>query len=149
MTDKVLTEQKPIEGKVVGVLTERELIINVGSSSGVRHGMRFKVLSNQPTEVRDPETNDLLGVIDREKVRVQASEVEEKYTICKTYRVFVTGGPNMPNIAEAMAALGSFGSTPRKEVPETLKAEDQDTFPPLSEEESYVKKGDRVIQVST
>ena len=36
---------------------------------------------------------------------------------------------------------------PPQQKVETLKAEDSALPPPLSEEESYVKKGDRVIQL--
>ena len=137
-----LIKRKRIEGKVAGVLTERELVINIGTSSGVHEGMIFKVLSNEPTEVRDPITNDLLGVIDREKVRVRATEVEEKFAICKTYRVRVIGSDALAGIAGISAIFA-----PRQEIPETLKAESKDTLPPLPEEESFVKKGDRVVEV--
>jgi hypothetical protein len=36
---------------------------------------------------------------------------------------------------------------PRREVPVTLRADKESLPPPLPEEESYVKKGDRVVQL--
>jgi hypothetical protein len=78
----------PIEGKVAGILTERELVINVGTNKGVQKAMKFKVLA-KPAEITDPDTGELLATIAREKVRVEATDVHEKYSICSTYRVTV------------------------------------------------------------
>ena len=131
-----------IEGKVAGVLNIRELVINVGSQHGVKHGMKFKVLASQPLEIRDPETDEILGMLDREKVRVKAVEVHNNFSICRTYRTRRVGGRNYYT-----AALFLEQFTPPKEVPETLKADDSAYPPPLSEEESYVKRGDRVVEL--
>ncbi len=138
MISNVIEKKQPIKGKVAGILTEREITINVGSLNGVYEGMKFKVLANSPMEVTDPETGEKLGIIDREKVRVAATEIQEKFSVCRTYRVKVIGGWNFPNLA----ALNV-----RQEFPETLKVEDSQLPQPLSEEESYVKVGDRVIQL--
>jgi hypothetical protein len=69
-----------VEGRVANVLNARELVINIGRDDGVRRGMKFKVLADTPTEITDPETERVIGVIDREKVRVQATEVTKKRT---------------------------------------------------------------------
>lgn len=139
MANNHVKKNGPLRGKVAQILTERELIINVGSNHGVRHGMKFKILADAPLEVRDPETHDVIGEIDREKVVVMASEIEEKFTVCKTFRKWATGGASIFSIASMMAG-------PR-EKHETLKIEDSSLPLPLSEEESYVKVGDRAIQL--
>jgi hypothetical protein len=141
MNSNIRNGQVPIEGKVSTVLNERELVINVGINIGVKVGMKFKVLADKMFEVKDPDTGKLLGTIDREKVRVQASEVSEKFAICKTYRQIRKGGGGLyiPNLSEMLALS--------RTEPETLRAEDSTLPPPLSEEESYVKKGDRVIEI--
>jgi hypothetical protein len=91
-------------------------------------------------EIRDPDSNELLGTIDREKVQVQASEVYEKFSICKTFRKSTVGSwPSIKNWGEIFS--------PSRGIQETLKATDSALPPPLSEEESYVKKGDRVVQI--
>jgi hypothetical protein len=133
-----------LEGKVAGVLSERELTINIGSNEGVQIGMKFKVLSAEPIDVRDPETDDLLGIVDREKVRVRVIEVEEKFAICKTYRKWTTSGGPLYGLGVVSRAWVEEPKT----VHETLKAEDSTLPLPLSEDESYVKKGDRVILVT-
>ncbi len=139
MSDKIKKLNEPIMGKVAGVLNERELTINIGSKNDVCVDMKFKILASSPFKVKDPDTQEVLGTLDREKVRVKVIEVFEKYSICKTFRKITTGGFNIPNIAALMQ--------PRREIPETLKAEDSTLPPPLSEAESFVKKGDRVVQL--
>ena len=141
MTNNIQKQSEPIKGKVSGVLNERELSINIGTKAGVRVGMKFRVLADKALEVHDPETDELLGTIDREKVQVQATEVFEKFSICKTFRKFNIGGAGMSSLSYMSSLF-----TPRREVYETLKAEDSTLPPPLSEKESYVKKGDRVMQ---
>jgi hypothetical protein len=145
MTDDSVKQREPIQGKVAGILNARELAINIGSNSGVQVGMKFRVMSSEETKVYDPETGDLLGLIDREKVRVQATEVREKLSICKTYRTVTMGDGELHGYMAALALADLF--RPPRRVPETLKVESSDYLPPLSEEESYVKTGDRVIQV--
>lgn len=113
-----------IEGKVANILNARELVINVGGEGGVRLGMKFKVLADTPTQVTDPETEEVIGVIDREKVRVEATEVQNQIAICRTYEtVRVGGGLAMPDLSRF------FG--PTKTVPRTLKARDESYLPPL------------------
>ena len=132
----------PRTGKVASVLTERELAINIGKNSGVEIGMKFKVLTEKPTEIIDPDSKTLLGKVDREKIRVEVIEVQPKLSVCRTYKTYVVGG---------MGLLGTstFNSmfSHRREITETLKAEDSAFPQPLSEEDSFVKKGDRVQQI--
>lgn len=139
-------KQKRLEGLVAGILNARELVINLGEADGVCVDMKFAVLAESPLEIRDPKSGDVLDTIDREKVRVKASEVREKVTICRTYRVkSVGGGP----LGRSLSGFTSFAdlTRPPRAVPETLSLEDSSTPPPLSEEESYVKIKDRVVQV--
>jgi hypothetical protein len=130
-----------LQGKVASILTARELTINIGREHGVEVGMIFKVLADIPVQVIDPDTNNKLGEVDREKIRVKVSEVEDKFSICKTYRTRHTGGLS-PYITSLYASM----LIDREEV-ETLKASEASLPPPLPEEESFVKRGDRVIQV--
>jgi len=130
-----------IKGKVANILNARELTINIGKEQGVKAGMIFKVLADSPVAVIDPDTKKKLGEVDREKIRVKVSEVDENFSVCKTYRTRRTGGiayPSMSSIASLMV---------EREAVETLKASEASLPPPLPEEESFVKTGDRVIQV--
>ena len=130
------------QGKVAKILTEREVVINIGSAQGVKKGMRFAILAPTPEEVLDPETGEVLDVVDRTKVLVQATEVREKITICSTYRTTKMSGGAL----STTYAFSRLFELPR-EIPETLRIEDSSLPAPLSPEESYVKIGDRVKQV--
>jgi hypothetical protein len=142
MDNSEIKKADQLTAKVAAILTERELIINIGSKDGVKKGMKFKILSNEPFEVKDPTTGVNLGIVDREKVRVSVSEINEKFTICQTYRKLY-----YPGIGFTIANFANY--FPSREVPETLKITDSSLPKPLSEEESYVKVGDRAIQLVT
>jgi hypothetical protein len=140
-------KQVLIEGKVAQLLSARELVINKGAGDGVRQGMRFAVLAAEPLAIHDPDTGQVIDEIDREKVRVEATDVREKTAICATYEKVVSGGlaPALWLGASAIEELQRL--TPRVERPVTLKAADSALPPPLSPEQSYVKIGDRVRQI--
>jgi hypothetical protein len=140
--EKSIETNEPIQGLVAGVITERELAINIGSNDGVTNGMKFRITSNTPSKIEDPNTGETLGSITRDKVRVKAVTVEERYSICRTYTYFTQS-----NSLSSMMHVMSSSNPPRK-IPVTLKAEDADYLPDLSEEESYVKKGDVVRQIT-
>jgi len=132
-----------LEGRVAQIISARELAINIGRAHGVRLGMRFAVLAETPLQIRDPATKEVLDTLDREKVRIEVSELRERISICKTYRSWTTGrGTPLPNLDVSLFL-------PPRRVYETLEAKDYDKPPPLSEEDSYVKINDRVVQVPT
>ncbi|MCE5197552.1 MAG: hypothetical protein ABFD54_04215 [Armatimonadota bacterium] len=133
-------ETKRLKGRVAMITSSRELVINIGQEQGVKQGMKFAVLAERPLEVRDPDSNRILDLIDREKVRVEASEVRELVTVCRTYRIRTIPGGSLYN-----SGIGELLQAPR-EVKETLAIEAASMPPPLPEKESYVKVGDRVIQ---
>jgi hypothetical protein len=137
-----------IEGRVAQILNSRELAINIGADKGVKLGMVFAVLAETPLEVRDPETKEVLDVVDREKVRVMAGEVRKKITICRTYRVRKIGGGPLYGLSSIDILRSGDLFAPPKEVPETLEATNESYPPPLLPEESYVKINDRVVLVS-
>jgi hypothetical protein len=149
MSDKLIKKEK-LEGRVAQILNARELVINIGEEKGVTPGMRFSVLSGEPLEIRDPETNELLDTFAREKVRIEAFEVRPKISICKTYRVKVTEGGFLYKAVDPLGRgpfnIGHAFNPPQKKV-ETLEAKDVSLPPPLSPEESYVKMNDKVIQI--
>jgi hypothetical protein len=126
-----------IEGQVARILNDRELVINRGEEHGVEVGMRFAVLTQEGLDVTDPETGELLGDIQRPKTLVKVNRVLPKFAVAATYRTKVTGG-----IFDTLAVFG-----PRTKVEETLRAEDDLYAHPLSDEESKVNRGDKVVQV--
>jgi len=134
-----------VEGKVAQVLNSREVALNVGSDKGVRVGMYFEIL--EPEDIEDPDSGESLGSIDRPKVRVKVTHVQEKLSVAATY---LKKRVNVGGIGLGTYPLGNFSRMlmPPKWITEyeTLKTEEK-TWEDLDEEESYVKIGDRVLQV--
>ena len=128
-----------LQGKVAKIISVRELGINIGAVDGVEQGMVFAVLAETALRVEDPDTHEVLGEIEREKVRVKATEVRERFSICRTFETYETPGI-LPDIALYTPMLA------QRRV-RTLNIEDSELPPPLTEDESYVKVGDLVQQV--
>jgi hypothetical protein len=135
----------PIRGKVARILNSRELILNVGSSAGVVVGLYFDILDPKGEDIRDPDTDEVLGSIERPKVRVQVTKVDEKLCVASTYkkRQVNVGGRGF-GVQDDFARM----LAPPKYVTqfETLKTTEK-TWENLSEEQSYVKIGDPAVQV--
>lgn len=131
---------EPIRGKVAQVLNSREIVMNIGSANGVVVGMCFDVVDPKGTDIRDPDTDEVLGSIDRPKVRVRVTKVKGKLSLASTQAQRVNVG----------GSLGDFGRLlmPPRWITqyETLRTKDKN-WDDLKEEDSYVKTGDPVVQV--
>ena len=135
----------PLRGKVARILDTRNLVINLGETHGVIAGMYFDVLDPKGDDIKDPDSGEVLGSIERPKVRVQVVKTEERLSVASTFRkktvnVGGRGGFAVGGLAEMFL--------PPKHVTkyETLKTTEK-TWEDLEESESYVKTGDPVVQV--
>ena len=134
---------RELAGRVASILNARELVINIGADKGVVLGMKFAVMADLLMPVLDPETGEVLDMIDREKVRVEVTEVRPKISICRTFRT-----RKIP-AGFLYCPLGfSNAFDPPQVIEEELKIQDDSLPPLLSAEEGYVKINDRVIKVS-
>ena len=75
-----------IRGKVARILNSREIAINVGSDDGVSTGMYFDVMDRNHEDIKDPDTQEVLGSIQRPKIRVRTTVVQEKLSVASTYK---------------------------------------------------------------
>ena len=135
----------PMRGKVARILDTRHLVINLGSENGVIVGMYFDILDPKGEDIRDPDTAEVLGSIERPKVRVQIVKAEARLSVAATFKkktvnVGGRGGLAVGGLAEMFL--------PPKHVTkyETLKTTEK-TWEDLEESESFVKTGDPVVQV--
>jgi hypothetical protein len=132
----------PITGSVASILNAREIVINRGAEHGVTVGMYFEVLSPQAEDIRDPDTHEVLGSVDRPKVAVNIVQVQQKLSVGQTFkrRTKNVGG---------LAALARFDDLfgPAKYVTEydTFKQGPR-TWQDLPPDESFVQVGDPVKQ---
>ena len=135
-----------IRGKVARVLNSREVVLNVGSNSGVEVGMYFDILDSNGEDIEDPDTGDSLGFVDRPKVRVRITSVQEKLSVASTYRVIRVNVGGIGGFPTDTLSFSRLLMPPKWETRhETLKTQEK-TWEDLEEEESYVKTGDPVIQ---
>ena len=139
---------EPIRGKVAQILNSRELVINAGSNSGVAVGMRFEVMDAKGEDIKDPATGELLGSLERPKVKVEVSKVQERLSVASTYKKETVnvggGGLEVGMVSSSLSQL--FMPAKYETRYETLKTEEK-TWEDLDEEDSYVKIGDPVVQV--
>jgi hypothetical protein len=134
-----------LRGKVARILDTRNLVINLGATNGVVVGMYFDVLDPKGEDIRDPDTHEVLGSLERPKVRVQIIKTEERLSVASTFKkktvnIGGRGGLAVSGLAEMFM--------PPKHVTkyETLKTTEK-TWEDLEESDSYVKTGDPVVQV--
>lgn len=136
----------PIRGKVARVLNSRELALNIGSEHGVRDGMLFDVLDPKGEDIVDPDTGDVIGSLERSKVRVRVTSVQDKLSVASTFK---KERVNIGGVGIGTSSLSQLFLQPEYVTQyETLKTEEK-TWEDLSEEESYVKHGDPVVQVKS
>jgi hypothetical protein len=136
--DEQQSAQVPIEGQVARILNRRELVINRGRLHGVEPGMQFAVLNTRGSDITDPETGDELGSVSLPKVLVKVVRVQDRLSIGRTFRQLRVSGGGF--------ALPDIFRNPRYE-PETLDTTESTYQEEIDESESYVKRGDPVIQV--
>lgn len=69
-----------MEGKVIRILSDTELLINLGSNDDVHYGQEFEIYEPGET-VEDPSTHESLGTLDYIKANVEATEVHEAFSV--------------------------------------------------------------------
>ncbi|HOJ59783.1 MAG TPA: hypothetical protein PK878_05820 [bacterium] len=69
-----------LRGKVVSILDDQRLIVNLGMEHGVSMGDRF-VVYEEGGEITDPSTQQSLGKLELIKAQVEAVHVQEKMSL--------------------------------------------------------------------
>jgi hypothetical protein len=124
-----------IRGKVAAILSKRELILNIGSDDGVEVGMKFVILNSKGVDVTNPDTGEILGTVEVPKTVVKVVRVSgEHLSVARTFRT-IRGTPGILSAVSAISGTPSGPETLEIASGSSLKAE-------LSEEDSYVKRGD-------
>ena len=76
--------------KVVKVIDEFTLVINIGSDDEIEKGQRFLVYSISPDDIIDPDTNESLGKLEIVKGTGTVTHVQEKMaTIESSEKIFM------------------------------------------------------------
>jgi hypothetical protein len=135
---------EPIRATVAEILNKRELVITAGSEDGVTPGMKFAVLNRKGVDVKDPDTGAVLGSVDIPKVLLEAVRIQSHLAVARTYRKETK---NVGGAGPDLSSLALFRPPQLVEITETLQLSEKPYEEELAEEESYVKRGDPVVQV--
>ena len=141
-----MTLDNPIKGKVARILNSREVVLNIGSHEGVEPNMHFDILDANSQDIRDPDSGEVLGSLNRPKVRVRTTHVQSLLSVATTYRktrVNIGGTGSGPTLGALSDSLLPEEWVTRQE---TLKTR-QSGFDTLDEKDSIVKVGDPVVRV--
>ena len=142
---------EPIRGKVARVLNGQEIVINAGIVDGVTVGMDFNVMDTNGEDIKDPDTNEVLGTIERPKIRVRIIHAQEKLAVA-------TPPPSKERDTDIFAdltdsAIPTLGPVARSLMPPSWVARYEkprktaETSDALNEKDPGVKIGDTVVQV--
>ncbi len=87
-----------IEGKVAEIIDTVTVAINRGYAHGVEEGMRF-IIYELGNEIKDPDTKESLGRFEYVKAKVEATNVNERFSTAKTYETDIL----------STAIMGTYG----------------------------------------
>ena len=124
-----------IKGKIVKILSETDVILDVGEKDVVTEDMEF-VIYNESEDILDPETQENLGTLETVKGRLRITHVMERMCRATT----TTYQATTPSIASFMLTSERTETRKRK-----LKVEESDITP--INEDMIVKVGDLVRSV--
>ena len=128
-----------IMGKVARILSDEEVVLNVGSEDGVKEDMKFVIFS-ESDHVFDPETGEDLGAIEIVKGRVRVYHVMGKMSRARTLTYQVHVPETAIRLTSALFPKSRVETRRRKlKVPE-------DQVRPLGED-LVVRIGDKVRSV--
>lgn len=129
------------KGRIAKILNAREVVITLGRWHGIKPGMKFAILTD-PIEIKDPETDELLETLERVKVCVQAVDVRNSVTVCRTYR------PRVESFVNGRDQL-TLGSGPPNEAldAEKFAVEQHVSVQTQTYAQEYVKVNDRVVSL--
>jgi hypothetical protein len=130
-----------LQGKVIRILDERTIMINLGDKDGVTTENIFKIFG-EPEEIIDPETQEVLGRLSVTKASVKATQVYERFTIASTRWVERTYAPII-STGSGFAEIFGFSDEERDEG--KLNVDPSEVQPWKARSEELVRVGDVVF----
>lgn len=128
-----------IAGKIVRIVSEHMVVLDVGEEKGVTLGMNF-VIYGDAGELTDPITNQKLGKLEIPKGEVLVKMVHQKYSVAET-EIEEKRTP----LGDALMNLGTLSLTDYKAY-KSLDVRKEDVAP-LPEGILTVKIGDSVRSI--
>ena len=126
-----------IRGKIAYVLDNDDIVINVGAAHGVHRGMYFDVLDDHNLEIRDPDTEEVIGSLEVSKIKVEVIDTQEKISVATPY---LSVKRRTKSVYRVSTPLGPFA---RSLMPPSWVTEEAIS---RSEKDSDVEVGNSVVQ---
>jgi len=133
-----------IIGKVARILSDEEVVLNVGSEDGVTQDMEFVIFSvSEGDRIVDPETGADLGAIETTKGRVKVHHVQSQISRARalTYQVSIRS-----SYEHVLEYLSTAPFAPRLETRIRKLKVREDQVSPFAED-LVVRIGDEVRSV--
>jgi hypothetical protein len=111
----------PIKGKITNILDAYTVILNIGQKQNVSVGMIFKIIA-KVIEVKDPDSQELLGTMELEKDRVKIVQVMEKFSMAQTFESVLA--PISPTLSFSQVMQRRL-DTEAQEIDRTVRVGDQ------------------------
>lgn len=128
---------KKIKGRIIRILDNKSVVINLGREHGIGDENMFFILG-EPEPVVDPVSREVLGSVMVTKGKVRSSQVFDKFTIATTAWTTITAGTEYKDI------FGDLFGQVKPNVDEALLVRSTDVKPWKAKSETPVKVGDEV-----
>ncbi|GJO06491.1 hypothetical protein [Mycobacterium marinum] len=76
---------EPIVGKVAAIESDYSVVINRGANDNVKKGMIFAIEDPKGREIRDPDSDELLGHLPVGKIKVKVFDVQDRFCRAETF----------------------------------------------------------------
>jgi hypothetical protein len=75
--------QEVLKGKIIKILDNKRVIVNLGYKDSVKKDMRF-IIYAEGEDIKDPETNESLGMREIVKHEIKATHIQENFSIMES-----------------------------------------------------------------
>lgn len=131
---------EPIRGKVIKIIDQYRVILNVGEGARVKPDMRF-IIYDEGDEISDPTNGKSLGKLELVKATVRVEHVQPEFCIAGTIPVSYS---YTLDIFSAMQAVTTMRRSERKPLP----VDEKDITPLFTKGADKIRVGDLVRSLS-
>lgn len=130
MTNEIL------RGKILKILDQYRVVINLGSEHGVNEGMEF-IIYEEGEMIKDPETSEDIEKLEIVKGKVRATTIQQKISIAESFEI-------VKRFYSPMKVITDLYTTEERVVRERKRLIEEEIEAP---ETPPVKVGDLVRQI--
>ena len=128
--------------KITKIIDETAFIINAGLEDGIERNDRFEILDKKGEEIKDPDSDEVIGILNTSKGIIIADTVYPKMTIAKTR---VIGG--RVSLASDILKFSNPYLTETSGHPEELLVEESQISGGLEKSTNPIQIGDEVTKL--